>query len=100
MMCGHFKGLSDALREEIGAECFGRYCSMMFGVCVEENGEKAIELRAVGGLGNSIKVCAMIMRLAAKNLEKHAQISEKEALLHVLEDLKNYVINYKAQAIE
>lgn len=101
MMCGHFQGLSEALRDVIGPETFGKYCSMMFGVQVRDpEGRPAIELRAIGGLRNSINVCAMIMRLAAKNLVKNAGMSEQEALMAVLEDLKSDVINYDAHTLE
>ena len=100
-MCGHFVSLSSTLRDVVGAEEFGRYCSMMFGVQIQEEGKpNAIEIRAIGGLRNSIKVAAMIMRLAGKNVAKHEGIPEQEALLRVLEDLKNDVLHYDAQKIE
>ncbi len=101
MMCSHFAGLSGTLRDVIGHETFGKYCSMMFGVqVVDPAGQRAIELRAIGGLHNSINVCAMIMRLAAKNLEKNAGLDSQTALLTVLEELKNSVISYDARTIE
>lgn len=100
-LCDHFRSLAEALSIEAGVEDFGKNCCMMMGVQITESDKQnEIAVRAVGGLRNSIKVVAMIVRLAAKNIAAHEGITEHAAILRVLDDLKNDVLNYNAEVQE
>lgn len=99
-MCKHFVAMSEALRDVMGAENFGKYCSMMCGIQIhKDDKEVGLEIRSIGGVNNSIRVCAMIVRLAAKNVASNAGIGEQEALMMVLDDLKDYITGFDAHKV-
>lgn len=98
-MCDHFAALSGALKDLVGDD-YGEYCSMMFGVRVDTENARCVEIRANGGLRNSVRVCANVCNLAAINLVKNNPgMTVEDAVLRVLEDLKHDMLSYRPEPI-